>query len=84
MAGRGPGIQWREYTPDQAGIRHQVLGTLLKSGVLTGDEEEIAKGLLGKFSRASKSSESKVTIIVSEEGDQFIDRLEEAVWEMRR
>ena len=84
MGARGAGIQWRSYTPEQAMKRYRVLKTLLDSKVLTSEELKVAKILLGKFDRASRSSEENVNIIVSEEADQFIDRLEEAVWEMSR
>jgi len=83
MARRGGGIQWKGYTPRQAGERYVVLKQLLDSKVLTEDEEKMAGDLLGKLSRASRSNEEEVTIIVSEESDQFLDRLEEAMWEMK-
>ena len=78
------GITWHTYTEPQARQRRQVLEHLMGERLLTGDEEKVAKRLLTQFKDQPAYGENSIQVYANPEAEEFLQRLEESLWESRK
>ena len=78
------GIEWHTYTESQAQERVRVLEHLMRARLLTREEETTAKRLLAQFRDKPGSGEEYMQVYASENTEELLQRLEEALWESKR
>ena len=77
-------IEWFSYTEPQMRERERALKQLIGSGMLSGDEKQVAVGLLKKFQESPKSGQERAQVYVDKASSEMLQNLDSSIFESKQ